>query len=103
MNIEEARKQVRSSKLRENFIVVQFGYSGNIVLPYSQGMKLIESLSVAELYDSPYNDIHRIKPVDQSTIQWKCLSAEEYEDIKVSALLGIKWTEYVDAKKNLTQ
>lgn len=99
MTPEEARKQVRASKPREGFLIIQFGYSGNIVLPHSQGIKLMEALTAAELYDAPYNDVHRIKPVDQTTIQWKCLSADEYEDIKVSALLNIKWNDFVDAKK----
>lgn len=103
MNIDEARQQVRKTKPRENFMMVQVGYGNNIILPYSQGLKLVESLVTAEVYETPYQGIHTIKPLPQDTVTWKCMSADEYEDIKVSHLLGIKWNDFVEAKKNPTQ
>ena len=103
MNIEEARKQVRTNKPRGNFIMVQIGYGNNIVLPFDQGIKLVEAMQYAEVYDTPYKGIHRIKPIPQDTVHWKCLSAQEYEDIKVAALLEIPWDEFTKAKETPTQ
>ena len=81
-------KEVLAKK--DNFMEVMFSYS-NLILPYEDGIKFMESLRNAEQKISPdggdYDDFI-IVPIKEKP-STKPISQKEYLDMKMAHLLGV--------------
>lgn len=102
MNIEEAKKMLQAVKPKDNYLLVSLAYSNKFVFPYKEGMAVIEAFSKAEMLDEPYNAQHRIKPIERIELEFRVLSADEYERIKIAAILGVSPKEILEAQNTPT-
>lgn len=79
-------------KVPTNYMKVEFGYGLKLVLPYQDGVTLIECLKHAEHYDY-ISDIssHCIRPF-RNTDSPACavMSQQDYIDKKMTALFNMK-------------
>ena len=89
-----ALKRVNSERVRENFMVLELGYEHKIVLPHKDGVELLNVMGKAEKFDEPYSGITRISFFDRTKITASIMSAEEYQQIKIAALLNIPIKEF---------
>ena len=88
MDYEEAKKKVRAEKPKENFMIVQI--DARMVLPYSQGVKLLEAIGTAEKMPTPWSDDQYIRPLDaKHSLEIGTLSHFDYERRKIAALLNV--------------
>lgn len=101
MNYETAAKQVRAAKKPESYLVFRFNYGERYILPHKEGLALLQSMSAAEQIPSYFNktDPPVIKQIGTSSISIDAMSQEEYEEIKIAALLGIPLDDLKEAKK----
>jgi hypothetical protein len=99
MEYKEAIKKVQTKKTKENFLVVEVAYNVKFVLPYKEGMVLMASMAVAEELDEPYNKQHRIKEIDRNNFKTYVMSNDEYERIKVAAMLGVTPAQVLEAQE----
>lgn len=86
---ETALKQIYSKAPKENFLLIEFDYSKSLLLPYDDGLKFLSCLKQAELYTETYSKPKTIGPFNSDTFKTKVLSRKDYEDLKVSTLLGV--------------
>lgn len=96
---EEALKKVYSKTPKDNFLIIEFDYKNNVLLPYDEGIKFLGCLKQAELYQEPYGKAKAIVPFDEATFKTRILSRKEYEDIKVASLLGVTLDELRESEK----
>lgn len=89
MNYEDAVKRVKTAKPKDNYIIINFGYDTKIVFPYKEGITVLASLVNAERLKEPYNEPHRINPIDREEVKSQVMSWEEYECFKIAALMNI--------------
>ena len=78
---ETALKQIYSKAPKENFLLIEFAYD--------DGLKFLSCLKQAELYTETYSKPKTIGPFNSDTFKTKVLSRKDYEDLKVSTLLGV--------------
>lgn len=103
MNYAQAVKEVTSSKLKPNLMVIELAYNMKVVLPYKDAMTLIAALENAEEYQDPYSGVHSIQSFDRTKLQIKIMPHSEYTDIKVAALLGLTMKELQESRKPPTE
>lgn len=94
-----ALKQVQSTKPKEGYLVFQLGYENKLVIPHKDGVVLLNSLNLAEQFEEAYNKVPEIKAFDRTKISISRMSCEEYDHIKVAALLGLTLTEVTEASR----
>lgn len=94
---EDALKKIYGKQQKDNFLIIEFDYSKNILLPYDDGLKFLACLKNAELLNEQYSKPKTIGSFDSSHFKTRILSRKEYEDIKVASLLGIT-VEELNAK-----
>lgn len=92
-----AWKKVTSTKPEEGYLVFQVGYESKIILPHKEGVALIECLRAAEHLDEPYGKTPEIKVLDRNKITIHRMAAEEYNNIKIAAILNLTYAEVVEA------
>lgn len=93
MEYLEAVKTVRTTKIKENFMVIELSYSNKIILPYKDGITFLSSLNTAETLKEDYAQPHRIIPFARDMVKTSVMSGEEYEQYKIAALLNISIDE----------
>lgn len=86
---EEALKKLYGKTPKDNFLVIEIAYDRSILLPYDEGLKFLSCLKQAELYNEPYSKPKSIVTFNTDYFKTKILSRQDYEDIKVAALLGV--------------
>lgn len=70
-----------------NLVIVTLGYS-TLVLPYEDGMQLIESFLKAEIVEMEYDDsIKKIKPLTPSMLKFGFMSEHAYKKRKMELLI----------------
>lgn len=92
-----AWKKVTSTKPDEGYLVFQFGYESKIILPHKEGVALIDCLRAAEHLEDPYGKTPEIKVLDRNKITMYRMAAEEYNNIKIAAILKLTYAEVVEA------
>ena len=95
MNFAEAEKQVKAEKQKENMMVIPFDYGHKLVVPYKEGVKIIEALANAEVLKEEYGQLTYFAGVERHHFNPTIMSREEYELIKIGALLKV---DYKDLK-----
>jgi hypothetical protein len=99
---EEALKKLYNKTPKENFLLIEFDYGKNLLLPYEEGLKFLSSLKQAELYTETYSKPKTIQPFSGDHFKTRVLSRKDYEDIKVAALLGVTVDELLAEKEKET-
>ena len=96
MNAVEALKKVRedSKTKTENFLLVNVSYHIKLLLPYAQGVELLQALAKAEMLTEDYSKVPFIAPVSQDSLTFRIYSRQEYEHVKVAHLLGLDKEQY---------
>jgi hypothetical protein len=89
MEYKEALKKVQTEKQRDNKMLVRLDYSTSLLLPYKDGLVLMQALANAELFEMRYGSPARIKEFDDQTLVSRVISPKQYENYKISALLNI--------------
>lgn len=89
MDYVTALKKVQARKPKGNFMVITNGYDLKMVLPHADGMAFMASISNAEQLFDPYNEKHRIGPLNRDKLTVSIMSQHEYEQYKVAALLNL--------------
>lgn len=89
MNYKEAVKETQSRKAKENYCVVHFDYNTKYVMPYKDGVALLNALTVVEQLSDSYSNQGRITEVDPNVFKLTLLSPEQYQRYKIAALLNV--------------
>ena len=92
-NFAEAEKQVKAEKQKENMMVIPFDYGHKLVVPYKDGVKIIEALANAEVLKEEYGQLTYLAGVERHQFNPAIMSREEYELIKIGALLKVDYKE----------
>ena len=99
MNYAEAVKKLQTMKPRDNYLVVETGYDSKFIFPYKEGMQIMAAFSTAEHLKEPYNEKHRILPLDRNALRTYVMSGQEYERFKIAALLDVTIDELKEMEK----
>ena len=86
---DEALKHIYSNKPKDNFILVEYDYHKSLLLPYEEGLKLLSCLKQAEVFEEKYSQPKTIVPFNTNDFKTRILSRQDYEDIKIAALLNV--------------
>ena len=89
----EAEKQVKAEKQKENMMVITFDYGHKLVVSYKDGVKIIEALANAEILKEEYGQPAYFAGVERHHFNPTIMSREEYELIKIGALLKVDYKE----------
>lgn len=89
MTFEEAKKLVQSEKPKENYMILPFGYGCKLVVPYKDGVAIINALVNAEQYDKSYSSPTTITPIEVDSFSPSLLSKDDYQRIKMAMLLQV--------------
>jgi hypothetical protein len=81
MTEEEEKLQTK-----ENRMLINFNYAG-VVLPYADGVAVINALSKAEKYDQNDYKNPKITPIKKDTITTNLMSHKDYAEMKMRTLL----------------
>lgn len=84
---QEALKKMPKGH-KESYLMVSFRYDRHFVLPYKQGVALMEALESAMMYESSYSSPPKYQPMGDE-ISITPMSEETINDIKVAKLLNI--------------
>lgn len=99
VRFEDVAKQVKAEKPKENLMVIPFGYDHKIVLPYKDGVKIIEALANAELLKEEYGEIAHFTGIERHHINLTLMSRDEYELIKIASVLQVDYKELKKQRK----
>ena len=89
MDYKEALKAVTTKKPKDNYMVVELDYSLKLLLPFKDGLTFMTALNNAELLETSYSKPTMITPIERDKIKSTVMSCDEYERIKIAALLQI--------------
>lgn len=78
---------------KDNYMIIFTGYGEKFVVPYIDGLKVLEGLENAELYDDTKWENHTIKPLGKDGIQFKVIAEQRYLNLKTAHLLGVSVDE----------
>jgi len=92
----EATKKAKAEKPPENFMVVQI--DSKLVLPYKDGIKLMEALANAEKLDR-YSSDPPIEPLEHWNIAAHILSPKDYVRHKTAQLMGVSLSDLEQAEQ----
>lgn len=98
MDYAAALKEVTTTKVKPNFMMIELAYNMKVVLPYKDALSFLAALENAEEFLDPYNDIHRIEGLDRTKLNVKIMPHSEYQDIKMAALLGLTMKEFKESR-----
>jgi hypothetical protein len=105
MNYADAVKKVKAVKPGENYLLIEFAYSGRFVFPYKDGLTVLAAMENAEKITEEYSAPKRIKPILRDDFNSRILSHQEYLHYKIAALYNISPDEakaMMEAENNPT-
>jgi len=85
----------KCSEKAENFMLVKFHYI-ELIVPYIQGMKLVESLKYAEEFNKDDYSNPKITPLPSEKLSVSIMSKTDYDLYKMSGLLGVTYRNLKD-------
>lgn len=86
---QAAVKKIQATKPKENYLLCSVSWDVNLVFPYKAGMVFMEAMGQAEKLVEEYNKPPGIQPIDRDKIQFRVLSAKEYEQIRIAQVLKV--------------
>lgn len=96
---EDAAKQIKAEKPKENLMVIPFGYDHKIVVPYKEGVKIIEALASAEVLKEEHGEFPYFTGIGRHHISPTLMSRDEYELIKIASVLQVDYKTLKKQKK----
>lgn len=87
-DVTAAVKKVRARKGKRNFMLVEWAYGRKYILPYADGLKMMEALVSAEQLNQGYGKSTTIQSIVDK-VEFTTFSSAEYERIKTAMLLGV--------------
>lgn len=95
MTLEEAQKAVLDNPSEENYLCIQFGWNNTLILPWEQGMLMVESMKTAQKLSNKEKDVP-IKDITGDTISFYCISGNDYREMKMATLMGMSLSDFKD-------
>ena len=99
VRFEDVAKQVKAEKPKENLMVIPFGYDHKIVLPYKDGVKIIEALANTEVLKEECGEIAHFTGIERHHLNPTLMSRDEYELIKIASVLQVDYKELKKQRK----
>lgn len=96
MEYDQALKLVEADKKVDNYLSINFGYSLTVVLPYKNGLALLDNLNSAEKLADSYSTNIPITPLSKDDVRVTILSQAEYRQRKMASLLGVAVTDLIE-------
>lgn len=88
MDYQEAKKQAKAAKPRENYLLVKVRYDIQLVFPYQDGIAFLAAMEHAQQLHTGYKEPPRITGAG-SDIETTLLSADAFDRFKIAALLNV--------------
>lgn len=85
----EAAKAVNSIKKEDGYMVINMGYSLKLLVPHKDGLAIMAALNFAEAFEDPYSSSPTISPLMHDKVGITTMSAVEYRQHKIAALLNV--------------
>lgn len=89
-SIEINKNESKNSFMRLNFKYIEY------IVPYEDGLVILDKLSKAEQLINNYPKLNTIIPITNNSITMSLLSTKEYIAIKAAQLLGITDTDFIE-------
>ena len=86
--------------LDSNYLIIEFKYDNTIILPYKEGMALLQTLEKAQRLKNGYGDSGHILPFRSDRMEITIISKQEYIDRKWCTAMNISYTEFLQSKKD---
>ena len=99
MTYQEALATSKKENILDNYLMITIRYDVCFVLPYKEGVALLQTLGKAEQLYTPYQEKHRINGIDTDTIKVNIMPASTYRHYKIAALMGLTIDEVIEAEK----
>lgn len=101
LTLEEARKKLNAPS-RGQYVKVKLDWASALIFPFQHGMEFIKALEHAESFKSEYGSDPTISGMSTNKsdlFEVSFMTGEEYEQIKMAQLLGIKLEELKEQLK----
>ena len=92
MTFDEALKAAQKKVSDEPHFLLQLSYSVKLVLPYKEGLAILDNMRKAEAMTDSYSN-PQILPLPKDQISITILPHEDYCRYKVAQLLGITYDD----------
>lgn len=94
MTYDEALKQVQAKQEPlQAFLEIRFSYHCKIILPYKQGMQVIESLQQGWFFNENYSAAPELRPLQDGDLDFHIRSKQEVQNIQMAQLLNVSLTD----------
>lgn len=93
---DETLKKLYSKTPKDNFLRISYDYNKFLVFPYDEGIKFLACLRHAETMTEGYSKPALITGFKADYFQASTLSREDYENIKIAAMLNITLEELLN-------
>ena len=97
---QAALKKVSTQKVT-NYIVVEISYDKKLVLPYEDGIALLNALSKAEQLNKEYGKPTTITGIGNGILSCNLLPQTDYQRIKIAQMLHINFDELEELELQL--
>ena len=94
-SLEEAINKVKKPH-NPGYLRIGFPYQGAFILPYEEGIKLLEVMKNAELFEKKYLEPTKITAIAHDDHRISKMTNTEYMKNKVGMLLNLKEDEMKD-------
>lgn len=94
-SLEEAINKVKKP-CNPGYLHIILPYRKNFILPYEDGIKLLEVMKSAELFEYRYSEPSKISAIAQEDLSISMMSHSEYMKIKVGMILNLREDEMKD-------
>jgi hypothetical protein len=81
-------KTIPKLTIEQNWVIVKFSYSDEIVLPIKEATELMTLLGSAYKYDENYGKQPTIRPIGKS-VTFQLISNEDYKQARNNHMLGV--------------
>jgi hypothetical protein len=92
MTFDEALALSNKKPMGEPHMLIQLSYANRLVLPYKEGVAVVEALRKAEMITDSYSNPQLVS-LPKGQISIEILTHQDYARYKVAALLGISFEE----------
>ena len=90
MDYAQALKFVEKDSKVSNYLSINFGYSLTVLMPYKEGLALLDSLNSAEKSEDSYSNNTHIRSLTKDDVRVTILSQTDYRQRKLATLLNVK-------------
>lgn len=91
MTYEEALKATagKTPAVSQTFLRIKFGYQAEVILPYKQGIQMLEAMQQGWFYAANYSSPPEFRPIKTEDFEMHICSQEEVQEIQMAKLLGV--------------